>query len=142
MKDNLQYPKIGEILNAMKDNSLFKKYHNDKGEVFLNPSIFERITLNKGVSLSVQASRTHYCQPRDDCDDYNYFSKFEVGYIKQDDNYFIPFPFVQFAEDSISDEIGNTIYPYVPNYEIDALINVYGGLSDDLEQKLFGDKYK
>ena len=72
-----------------------------------------------GFSMSVQASRTNYCSPRDDIGPYE---QVEVGFPSQKESLLMPW-----CEDP-----GNpceTVYGYVPSLVIWEVINKHGGHS-------------
>lgn len=81
----------------------------------------KRVELNSGLTLSIQASEYHYCEPRKNLDDKSRYSAFEIG-----------FPSVEieliasFAEDS--SDLTDTVYPYVPRDIVETIISDNGGI--------------
>lgn len=70
-----------------------------------------------GYTMSVQASRAHYCETRDDG---GVYTKFEVGFPDAREEEFMPY-----AEDP--DEPTETVYGWVPAEAIDAVMDRHGG---------------
>lgn len=66
----------------------------------LNPIVI----CNDGMELSIQASNTHYCRPRDDIGPYSHV---EVGFPTVE-----PVEFIEYAENS--NEPLSTVYGFVP----------------------------
>lgn len=79
-----------------------------------------RLQCADGFTMSVQASYTHYCSPRDYLRTGNYAS-WEVGFPSQPDELL-----TQYAEDE-SNPTG-TVYGYVQTAVINAVIAKHGGL--------------
>ena len=81
----------------------------------------KRIECLDGFTMSVQASRTHYCLPKQD--DAESYEEVEVGYPSQEDELLLPY-----AE--LYEDFGptDTIYPYVPVDVIDRVIEKHGGV--------------
>lgn len=73
-----------------------------------------------GFEMSVQAGRTHYCDPRYDGE--REYDSFEVGYPSEQDDLLTPY-----AEDRR--RLTETVYGYVPADVIDAVIVKHGGLA-------------
>ena len=73
-----------------------------------------------GTSLSVQASKTHYCEPRED--DAAEYTHVEVGFITKPDNTAAPTPWgwKQYAD-------GDNVYAYVPAAKVHKFIEKHGG---------------
>ena len=80
--------------------------------------IAKRIKCIDGFSLSVQASRTHYCQPRNN--NGPYFT-FEIGYPSQRP----PETWSEYCEDWENPK--DTVYAYVPIKLVVELIDLHGG---------------
>lgn len=78
-----------------------------------------RVLMNDGFSISIQASRYHYCQPRCNVDP-DLYTEFELGYPSE--------------IDSILDGMGedentvDTVFPYVPISVVNNLIDKHGGI--------------
>lgn len=80
--------------------------------------IAARITCADGFTLSVQASKGHYCEPRSN---QGPWTKVEVGFPSS-----APELITEYAEDS-NDTTG-TVYPFVPVNLVDDLITLHGGI--------------
>lgn len=80
---------------------------------------FPQLVCKDGTRLSVQASRYHYCNPREDVGPY---TEVEMGYPS------VPptGELLELAEDQASP--CNTVYPYVPVALIEDYIAAHGGL--------------
>lgn len=78
------------------------------------------LTCNDGFRMSVQASETHYCLPRDN-EGPHY--KFEVGYPSSEEP-----ALMRYAEDP--DRPTDTVYGYVPVEIIDEIIAKHGGIKE------------
>jgi hypothetical protein len=94
-----------------------------KTKLFVTNPIAARTFCNDGVSLSVQSSRGHYCEPRNDEGPY---TAVEVGFIKNADG-------VQFCPpDSWKDyaELGfpSDVYAYVPVELVEDFTTKHGGI--------------
>jgi hypothetical protein len=76
------------------------------------------ITCADGLSLSVQASQTHYCAPRDSIGPW---TEVEIGYPSQRVE-----ELLAYAENS--DDPTETVYAYVPVEVVEAVIEKHGGL--------------
>ena len=104
-----------------------------------------QIVCADGFAVSIQASRTHYCQPRTN---YGPYSKVEIGYPSDE----VP-EWSEYAEDE--DTLNffqslkfwfitkvlkkmvysghyptNTVYPYVPVEIVDAALEQHGGIAN------------
>lgn len=82
------------------------------------------IIMEDGERMSVQASRTHYCDPR--IDSAAYYSSFEIGFPT-----FIDERLRAYAEKW--DDPTDTIYAYVPREIIVEIIDDHGGISKEQE---------
>ena len=78
------------------------------------------VVCNDGFSMSVQASRTHYCDPKDDVGPYTHV---EVGMPSAYDFYL-----QRYAEDP--DNPTGTVYGWVPADTITMCIDAHGGMAD------------
>ena len=74
-----------------------------------------------GFEVSVQASYTHYCQPRDNDGPYTHF---ELGFPSQEDELIQPY-----AENP--DRPMDTVYPRVPLDLVLSLIAKHGGVGKE-----------
>ena len=85
-----------------------------------------RITCADGVSLSVQASRMHYCHPRvDDIKHWSDYNNVEVGFI-QDANcnaFTPPDDWSEYADGDFPSDV----YGYVPTEMVKEFIEKHGG---------------
>jgi len=95
-----------------------KKLEHYSGYTFRR--LAPRMLLGDGVTLSVQVSHTHYCDPRED-DAFIYMGA-EIGYPSQD----MGPEFSEYAEDA--ENPTQTVYGYVPVYLIDRYITAHGGI--------------
>jgi hypothetical protein len=57
-------------------------------------------TFDNGLTISVQASKGHYCSPREDLDSEDKYSSFEVAIIDKENN-FVTAEFILDALDSV-----------------------------------------
>jgi hypothetical protein len=71
----------------------------------------DRFELGNGMSVSIQASDSHYSSPRISGLDATEYTQFELGYP----NFRPPNYILEYAEEK--DEPTETVYPYVP-YEL------------------------
>jgi len=78
-----------------------------------------------GLSMSVQASKYHYCTPRDD---FGPYSKVEVGFPSERIEEFMPF-----AEDS--DRPTDTVYALVPIEIVEQVIEAHGGAKEEANRE-------
>ena len=78
----------------------------------------DAITCKDGFRVSVQASETHYCLPRDYKGPY---FKVELGFPSEEDELI-----AEYAADP--DDLTGTVYGYVPVDVVINLINNHGGL--------------
>lgn len=79
-----------------------------------------RVFCADGYALSIQASSSHYCEPRIDNSETGY-TKVELGFPSDPDDLILPY-----AEDK--DDPTRTVYPYVPTNVVNKLIEKHGGL--------------
>ena len=80
--------------------------------------MYKRLHFNNGGSVSVQASDTHYCEPRDNKGPY---SKVEVGYPTKGTK--LPQILMSFQE--TPDEM---VFPYVPANVVEVMVEMNGGI--------------
>ena len=82
---------------------------------------FGHLRCNIGLVMSVQASEYSYSYPRENFDDAEMYSEFEIGFPS------LPLHSIKkYAEDK--DDLTNTVYGYVPYIEIQKVIDDNGGL--------------
>lgn len=79
---------------------------------------YKRVECADGFNMSVQASNTSYCSPRNDEGPY---SEVEVGFPSSVDRILMPY-----AEDP--DRLTDTVYGYVPADKIVKCIEAHGGM--------------
>lgn len=95
------------------------------------PTQRTRIILVDGESVSVQASETHYCSPRDNSswDDLTYckYYEFELGFPSLVDS-----KWLEYAEQP--NEPLDTVYGYVPAKLVQKVLDAHGGI--DVEATL------
>ena len=83
-----------------------------------------KVVCADGFTMSVQASETHYCHPRQNRGPY---FDVEIGFPSQ------PEPLImEYAEDT--NDYTGMVYGYVPVSIVDAVIEKHGGLSCDSTQ--------
>jgi hypothetical protein len=94
-----------------------------------NKPMNPRVYFTNGGNVSIQASTTHYCKPRDN---YGPYTEMELGYPSRDTQ--IPESMLNyieqgtnFGEDGKLDPYDN-VYPYVPISVIKELIELNGGV--------------
>ena len=104
---------MDKINNYLKENYEFMVIDGRK-----YPSVTKRITCKDGFSISVQANRNSYCEPRKD--EAWAYSEVELGYPSQLDNLIR-----EYAEEPDTIE---TVFPYVPIGVVNELINRHGGI--------------
>lgn len=80
--------------------------------------ICPRVECADGFVMSVQASHTHYCKPRES--ELDYYLQFEVGFPSEKEDLLM-----DYVEDE--DNPTETVYGYVPFEVIDAVIKKHGG---------------
>ena len=111
-------------LQAMKDPDFFNRHKEKPREKPIN----KRIIFNNGGSVSIQASHTHYCEPRNDEGPY---SEMELGFPSQGTE--IPQSLLQYEETSQGGKgegfnPNESVYGYVPVSVIKELIDANGGI--------------
>ena len=80
---------------------------------------FEMVTCADGFSVSIQASRSNYCEPRTDTS--NAYESVELGYPNR------PCIFIKdYAEDPR--DLTGTVYGYVPAHIVRKMIAAHGGI--------------
>ena len=81
-----------------------------------------RVVCADGAIISVQASRTHYCHPRDDEGPY---IEVEVGYPTNVDE--MPASWKEYTEDT--DQVAADIYAFIPIELVTQFIDEHGGFT-------------
>jgi len=79
----------------------------------------KRVTCEDGFTVSIQASRNNYCEPR--IDDADLWSSVELGYPSQAD-----WLIIGYAEDK--DTPTETVYGWVPVHTVYLLLTKHGGV--------------
>ena len=77
------------------------------------------VIMADGFTVSIQASETHYCEPR--ANEMKFYSEVELGYPSATDELI-----VKYAEDQ--ENPTDTVYGYVPTSIVDKLIEKHGGI--------------
>lgn len=80
-----------------------------------------RVTCRDGYSVSIQASSSHYCDPRED-NLYEY-TTVELGYPSMADNII-----KDYAEDE--EDLTGTVYGHVPVELVEELLAIHGGIKE------------
>ena len=80
-----------------------------------------RAVCNDGFNVSIQASSSHYCEPRED--NLPEYTEVELGYPSMVDALI-----KDYAEDP--DDLCNTVYGHVPIELVDELLAKHGGLKE------------
>jgi hypothetical protein len=83
------------------------------------PKFFDRVVCADGAEVSIQASRTHYCTPRDDDGPYTHI---EAGFPTVAP----PQSWMEFCEST--DAPCDTVYGYMPVELVHEFINAHGGM--------------
>jgi len=81
----------------------------------------ERLLFADGNSISVQASSFHYCSPRTDCNSYNDYKAFEVGFPSRH------FHNLDAFQDGPGDPL-DSVYGWVPDTVIELIVKECGGI--------------
>lgn len=81
----------------------------------------KRVELNSGLTLSIQASEFHYCEPRKNLDDKSRYSMFEIGFPSAEISLIS-----SLAEDP--ENLTDTVYPYVSREAVETIISDNGGI--------------
>lgn len=89
----------------------------------VRPNVVPKIICADGTTLSVQASRTHYCSPRN-C--YGPWDEVEVGYPS------VAVPEWAQYKDQRANEDTNTVFAYVPVALVREFIAAHGGEKNQL----------
>lgn len=79
-----------------------------------------RIECKDGFSMSVQASKYHYCEPRED--GARYYWQFEVGYPSGVEETLLPY-----SDDSVNPQ-DSAVFGFVPSEIIEEIIAMHGGI--------------
>ena len=127
--------KMRTPIDALKDD-LGRPGHQMVGMTFL-PHL-PKVVCQDGFSMSVQASETHYCSPRDSIGPWD---RVEVGYPSARPEPFEPTYIVGLAEavgwtqfmDRMDEDTDptKTVYGYVPLALVEYTIKLHGGLDEE-----------
>lgn len=99
--------------------TLNKYLANNKDEV--TEWMSKRVELNSGLTLSIQASEYHYCEPRKNLDDKSMYTAFEIGFPSEEIELI-----ASFAQDR--GDLTGTVYPYIPRNIVETIISDNGGI--------------
>lgn len=106
--------------NHMKD---FRNHLKEIEELNNNFRTFKRFTSNTGrYTLSIQASKHHYCNPRETLMDVHQYESFEVALIDGKTGLFISFKEIGYDDINLECEFEGDIYGYV---DVEYLQNAY-----------------
>ena len=84
-------------------------------------SIRPRVVCNDGFSISVQASRYHYCSPRAD-------GEIEYAHVELGFPSMVEESILEYAE--MPERPTETVYGYVPVSVVDAMLLKHGGINE------------
>ena len=82
----------------------------------------KKVTCKDGFTVSIQASKSHYCQPR--LDDANWYSAVELGYPSEAVHEWLEY----MDGDPDTTEPTDTVYGYVPVDIVNATLRQHGGI--------------
>ena len=111
---------IVKALNKVGEYDRSPLSNNDKSE---QQRMFNRIICVDGFSMSVQASRWHYCNPRRTLDNLTLYTHFEVGALSEEE------PLLASYCESGSDSF--KVFPYVPVSVINKVLKKHGGIKNE-----------
>lgn len=120
--ERLQKHLVGEI-RTLGDNGGYKYTYKD-----IRPPIKCR---NEG-SLSVQASRNHYCWPREDAGPYQ---QVEVGAVHGLAGVVMLLAEYHDGEPEAADDGPWSVFGYVPIEKVAMLISMNGGIEDEIREE-------
>ena len=80
---------------------------------------YRRVVCTDGFSVSIQASQTNYCSPRED--NPKAYTELELGFPSRGDNII-----KQYAENER--DLTGTVYGYVPVADVYLLLTAHGGV--------------
>ena len=120
MKNNLneQVSRIKDMMRKVITESFDEMDDSDSKE----SKITKKVHFNNGGSISVLASSSHYCEPRNDNGPY---TKFELGYPSKDTK--LPQSLLKYQEQSSITDPYDNIFPYVPVRILMKLADMNGG---------------
>lgn len=88
-----------------------------------------RVICKDGFSVNIQASKQHYCTPRED--NMIYYCSLEIAEPSQPDSHIY-----DYAEDKVF--LLDSLYPYVPIDVVAEMLAAHGGIKISLEEALKG----
>lgn len=106
------YNQLQEILNPLNRTEISLLYSPT------NLSILSRLQCKDGFNISMQASKYHYCSPRDDVGPYTHV---ELGFPSEAEELLITW-----AEDATN--LTGSVYSNVPLFVVSAIVLSHGGL--------------
>lgn len=109
-----------DTVNQLQNHLISAVFQLDNGLSFKDST--PRLVLKDGTTVSVQASRYHYCTPRDDSGPYTHVECGFPSKVPSDE-------MLKYAE--ITDIPTKTVYPYVPIEIVAEWINECGGIADN-----------
>lgn len=83
-------------------------------------TLLRAVQCNDGFKVSIQASATHYCTPRDNVP-FSCYTAYELGYPSEADDLL-----QEYAENP--GKPTETVYGYVPHHVVAQLIEKHGGI--------------
>lgn len=108
----------------MKKGFDFNRYHEEKVSQIpverRDYAVVPAVVCKDGFSLSIQASKTHYCSPRDSSGPY---WQVEVGYPAKNGEPYRLVSLMEWAEDKHC----KGVFGYVPVEKVEAIVNKHGG---------------
>lgn len=90
----------------------------------------KRIKCNDGHSLSIAVGRAEYCDPRQECREWESwldYQEVEVGYVQDSNNAIVDVP----QWNDYRNGEGSKIYGYVPKEMVLEFIQLHGGKVND-----------
>ena len=91
---------------------------------FYTPPV-PKIKCADGFEMSVQASETHYCDPRENFEDASIYTSMEVGYPSATEPLLM-----EYAEDENNPT--GTVYGWVPVETINKVLENHGGIKESI----------
>lgn len=82
-------------------------------------------------ALSIQASKQHYCTPRETLEDYFKYTSFEMALIDASESEFISFTDIGYHDEDLEKEFEGQVYGYV---DTDVLLRAYQYFIDYVEE--------
>lgn len=121
-------------MNCLVFNEKFllgREIEDQGGYGWLKPHVIPKIVCKDGFSVSLQASRTHYCSPRTD---QGPWFEVELGFPTAGDNRLIEYIDAYTDDpDQLPDPTDN-VYGYVPLDIVLEVFESHGGIDEDATQ--------